>query len=168
MNRKVLCDTNVWLDYYIGARKGHKTALQLIREGIRNDVAFMVPASCLGDFFYLCQADFKKALKAVYGEIGESQGLAAQEGAWANLAHLLDLATVVGADHGDAYIALKHRAIHGDFEDDLVIAAALRSDADCLVTDDEKLRRNSPVQTLTAEEALAFLGLGDNTSGGVP
>lgn len=159
MNRKVLCDTNVWLDYYIGARKGHDAALHLVKEGMRNDIAFMVPASCLGDFFYLCQADFKKALRIVYREISEPQGRAAQEGAWANLAHLLELATVVGTDHGDASIALKHRPIHGDFEDNLVIAAALRSDADLLITDDEKLRRNSPVQTLTVEEALAVLEL---------
>lgn len=159
MNRKVLCDTNVWLDYYIGMRKGHDAAARLIKGGIRNDISFMVPASCLGDFFYLCQADFKKALVAVFGELTAEQGRAAQEGAWANLAHLLEIATVVGSDHSDAYLALKHRPLHGDFEDDLVIAAALRSDPDYLVTGDEKLRRHSPVQTLTVEEALVFLGL---------
>ena len=69
MNRKVLCDTNVWLDYYIGMRKGHDAAARLIKGGIRNDISFMVPASCLGDFFYLCQADFKKALVEVFGKL---------------------------------------------------------------------------------------------------
>ena len=161
MTRKVLCDTNVWLDYYIGMRKGHDEARRLVVEGSRAGVQFMIAASCVGDFFYLCQADFKSALRLAcgHGDLTEPQALAAQEGAWANVAHLLEIATVVGSDHGDARIALKHRRVHRDFEDNLVIAAALRSDADCLVTSDEKLRRDSPILTLDTREALSFLEL---------
>jgi len=155
-----LCDTNVWLDYYIGSRRGHDKARDLIVRGINDGASFMIPSSCLGDFFYLCQADFKQALRTVHGTLSDSQALAAQAGAWACVEHLLEVATVVGADHGDARIAAKHRVIHGDFEDDLVIAAAYRSRADCLVTSDEKLRRHSPVLTLDVDEAIAYLARG--------
>ena len=160
MGKRVLCDTNVWLDYYIGNRSGHDKARNLIVRGIKDDVSFMVPSSCLGDFFYLCHADFKQALRTVHGTLSDSQALAAQAGAWACIEHLLELATVVGVDHGDVHIAAKHKAIHGDFEDDLVIAAAYRSSADCLVTSDEKLRRHSPVLTLDVDEAIAYLATG--------
>ena len=159
MGKLALCDTNIWLDYYCGARPNHSAARELITRGCGNGLTFMIPASCLGDFFYLCQADFKRALREAYGKVTESQAIAAQAGAWANVEHLLELAVVVGSDHGDARIAAKHRRIHGDFEDDLVIAAALRSNADCLVTDDDKLRRHSPTLTLSAAEAVAFFEL---------
>jgi len=72
---------------------------------------------------------------------------------------LLETATVVGADYSDAYRALKQKAIHSDYEDDLVVAAALRSGADFLVTDDEKLRRDAPIMALTVKEACEYLGL---------
>ena len=159
MTKRMLCDTNVWLDYYIGARPDHEVAKRLITGSCRQGIDLMVPASCLGDFFYLCQADFKRALCETYGYVENSQAAAAQAGAWANVEHLLELATVVGSDHGDARIALKHRRIHGDFEADLIIAAALRSSPDCLVTSDEQLRRHSPVRTLTPTEAVAFFEL---------
>lgn len=160
MSKKVLCDTNVWLDYYLGARPHHESARKLIREGIRQGAFFLVPVSALGDFFYLCQADFKKALRNAFGTVDDTQAAAAREAAWAALSNLLETATVVGADHSDAYRALKHKAVHGDYEDDLVIAAALRSSADCLVTSDEKLRRDAPLTTLTAEEACEYLRMG--------
>lgn len=159
MSKLILCDTNVWLDYYLGMRPGHESARDLIRRGVDNDVQFLVPVNALGDFFYLCQADFKRALRDSFGMVNESQGAAARESAWACLANLLEIATVVGADQGDAYIALKHKAIHGDYEDDLVLAAALRARVDCLVTSDETLRRNSPVLTLGIDEARAYLEL---------
>ena len=159
MSKLVLCDTNVWLDYYLGVRCGHEAARKLVQEGSREGILFLVPISSLGDFYYLCQADFKRALRDTYGSIGESQSAAARKGAWACLENLLEIATVVGADHGDARIALKYRAFHEDYEDDLVMAAALRASADCLVTSDEKLRRNSPVLTLGVEEACTYLGL---------
>lgn len=159
MVKRILCDTNVWLDYYIGVRKGHATARRLITQGAREGIDFLVPASSLGDFFYLCQNDFKRVLREAYGEISDAQAAAAQVGAWSNVEHLLELATVVGSDHGDANIALKHRCIHGDFEDDFVIAAALRATPDCLVTSDEQLRRHSPVRTFSPAEAIAFFNL---------
>ena len=155
----VLCDTNIWLDYYLGARRNHELVREFIIEGCRQGLSFMVPSSCLGDFFYLAQVEYKRALREVYGQLDDSQAMAAQASAWANLEHLLEFATVIGIDHGDTYIAMKYRALHGDYEDDLVIAAALRANVGCLVTDDEKLRFHSPVLTLSVTEAIAHFGI---------
>ena len=157
MNERVLCGTDVWLDFYFGARKGHREARELVGACCARDASLLVPSSCLGDFFYLCQAGFKDALRAEYGQLTEARALAARSSAWACAEHLLELAVVVGSDHADARIAAKYRPVHGDLGDDLVIAAALRADADVLVTGDEGLRRHSPVLALSAREALAFL-----------
>ena len=63
----------------------------------------------------------------------------------------------MGADYSDAYRALKQKAIHSDYEDDLVIACAMRLDARMLVTNDEAFIKHSPVPTLSARDALEVL-----------
>ncbi|MBQ9043689.1 MAG: PIN domain-containing protein [Eggerthellaceae bacterium] len=159
MGKSVLCDVNIWLDFYFGDRKGHDMARRLVLQGQKQGLMFMVPASCLSDFFYICQASFKKGVLERYGAVSDEQGIAAREGAWAAMESLLRIATVVGADMSDAEIALKFKDVHRDYEDDLVIAAALRAKPDCLVTRDAKLQAKSPVLALTAEEACAYYGL---------
>ncbi len=47
--------------------------------------------------------------------------------------------------------------LHDDYEDNLVVAAAQRSRADCLVTNDEKLLRHSPVATFSCRDAAIYL-----------
>ena len=47
--------------------------------------------------------------------------------------------------------------LHDDYEDNLVVAAAQRSRADCLVTNNEKLLRHSPVATLSCRDAAIYL-----------
>lgn len=55
------------------------------------------------------------------------------------------------------WLASKQRSIHHDYEDNLVVAAALRSKVDILVTNDEKLRRHSAVAALSVEDACKLL-----------
>ena len=54
-------------------------------------------------------------------------------------------------------MATRQRKIHGDFEDDLVIAAAIRSHADLLVTLDERLRAHATVACADVKTALLWL-----------
>ena len=56
--------------------------------------------------------------------------------------------------------------LHADFEDDLVIAAALRAKADYLVTNDEGLLRHCPVAALDARDMVALLEAEDVASPG--
>ena len=56
-------------------------------------------------------------------------------------------------------MATKQRALHGDFEDDLLIAAALRGRVDYLVTNDELLLRHCPVAALSVDDMFALLGM---------
>ncbi len=159
MDKAVLCDVNIWLDFFLGGRTHHEAARQLVLRGIEGGLVFLVPASSLSDFFFLCRSYFKQKAVEAHGALSDENGTAASEGAWAAVESLLRLATVVGADMSDAEIALKFKDIHRDYEDDLVIAAALRAKPDCLVTRDEKLQAKSPVLALSAEEACTYYGL---------
>ena len=64
---------------------------------------------------------------------------------------------MVGADESDVWLAKKHRGVHGDFEGNLVVAAALRADADYIVTNDEDLLKHSPVATVTPQAFVALM-----------
>lgn len=54
------------------------------------------------------------------------------------------------------WLARKHRRIHEDFEDCLVLATAQRAKADVLVTSDEALLRHAPVAALSVDDFLAL------------
>lgn len=68
-----------------------------------------------------------------------------------------NMATCVGADESDIWLAKKNHAIHRDFEDDLIIAAVQRADADYLVTSDIELIKHAPVATLSPQDMLAYM-----------
>ena len=153
----LLLDTDVWLDNYLSARPGHPVANRLLDLAARCDADLLVPLVSLKDFFYLMQVELKRCVTAgtdtpAPGDIG-----AIREIAWAALENLSEIATVVGGDGSDAWTARKHRTIHDDFEDDLVIAAALRSKASFLVTRDERLLRHAPVAALSPKDMVSYL-----------
>ena len=66
---------------------------------------------------------------------------------------LSQLATPVPCDLSDIWMASKQRKLHSDYEDDLIIAAAMRAKADLLVTNDAKLCSHAPVAAMSAEDA---------------
>ena len=59
------------------------------------------------------------------------------------------MCTVVPVGQAECYDAFTLRALHEDFEDDLVVAAARQVGADFLVTGDDKLRRHAPIACLS-------------------
>ena len=68
-----------------------------------------------------------------------------------------ELGTAVGCDMTDVWLACKQRPIHGDYEDDLILAAIQRVGSTTLVTNDEKLLLHCPVGALDVKDALAYL-----------
>ena len=68
-----------------------------------------------------------------------------------------ELAIAVPCDYTDVWMAQKQRRLHGDFEDDLVIAAAMRVKADLLVTADKALLLHAPVAAVDLADAVKYL-----------
>ena len=58
-------------------------------------------------------------------------------------------ATPIGSSTAELWLASKLRDEHSGFEDNLIVAACRRIDADYLVTHDERLMRHAPVATAT-------------------
>lgn len=154
----ILLDTNVWLDHYLGWRKGSQAARNLIEKALELGVTLLYAVSSIKDVYYLVASELKRLERQESGgELSESGALAAEAAAWGCVNNLQVIACVVPLDLPDVWMASKQRALHRDFEDDLLIAASLRSKADYLVTNDEKLLRHCPVAALDVTDMLALL-----------
>lgn len=148
----------MWIDYYLGYRAGHAEAYELLRLANELDIRLLYAVTSSKDLFYLISADYKQACRRAHGgKLEPGEATSADATAWGCLDHLAESATAVACDHSDVWLARKQRAVHGDYEDNLVVAAAQRAGADFLVTNDEKLLRHCPVAALDTRDAVAYL-----------
>ena len=157
MNRPaLLIDTNVWYDVELG--KANREAVRRFFIAARaHDARMGIAAHSLKDLYALVESRMK-FLNRTEGTISQnSSGKVARAVAWALVEKALDNAEIVGSDYSDALIAVKHRPIHDDFEDCLVIAAAMRMNADLLVTSDQALLKHAPVAALSPQDATHWL-----------
>ena len=77
--------------------------------------------------------------------------------AWGCMRNMNEVATPIGADVSDIWLADKYLKIHPDFEDNLVLAACRRVKADFLVTNDAQLIAHADVVAKTPEQMLQLL-----------
>lgn len=156
--KTLLMDANIVISYYLD--RGEKFALvsDMINKAMDKGVVLLYPVHCVKDLFYTIAADSKRVYRLKHnGELTESAASCARSFAWACVENLTEIALAVGADHSDVWLAQKQRRLHSDFEDDMVIAAAMRSKAVLLVTQDKQLAANAPVATADVAKALEWL-----------
>lgn len=150
----LLLDTCVWLDNYLGSRPGSVAAHRLIVAALKRDVPLLYAVTAVKDLYYIVAQTLKRERQAAGEKITEGTALADSQTAWACVENMREIATAVGMDASDVWLAQKYRTLHRDIEDNLVIAAAQRANADILVTDDLELIRRAPVAAMTPEDAL--------------
>lgn len=155
---RVLLDTNVWLDAFDGERSRSREASELIDVCVRKGIDLLYAVGTAKDVYYLVGASLKRqARTAVPPTLSEGQAGAISAYAAACVANMDEIATAVGADSSDVWLARKYQRIHADFEDCMVLAAAQRAKADYLVTSDEALLRHAPVAALSVDDFLALV-----------
>ena len=154
----LLIDTNVWLDNYIPDRPRHCVVGELLSEALRQEHDLLYAMSSIKDVYYLVVHAYKRQARDE-GRLDDATAGAIDEIAWACIANMDEIATAVGADGSDVWLARKYRSLHADFEDDLVLAAAQRASVDYLVTSDERLLRKAPLSALAPDDMLAMLRL---------
>ena len=157
MAQSMLLDTNIWLDYFLPGRNNHKDAFALVHKAIMSGWKILVSYNSLKDVYYLLQCELKCALRAAGHDITEKEAALAREDAWGCISCIMENATVVNASMNDARMALHLRNVHPDFEDNLILASALQSQADFLVTGDAQLLAHSPIPAYSAQMAASAL-----------
>ena len=157
---RLLLDTNVWLDSFLPGRAGGDVARRLVALALRRNVELLYPVHIVPDVFYLSFIAVKRLIRGQGSD--ELVAQAARTTAWEYVNTMREVATAVGADGSDVWLASKWESVHDDMEDNLVLAAARRAKVDCLVTNDNKLLSHaalagvaavSPCDLLTTLEA---------------
>jgi len=153
---RILVDTNVWVDNYVPDRPRHQTVGDLLSAAIVQGHDLLFSALSAKDVFYLVSHAYKETAR-LGGSLMESQAGAINEVAWACVENMGRLATAVGVDVSDLWLAQKNKPVHSDFEDDLILAASVRAKVDYLVTSDKQLAGKAPVTALSPEEMVGVL-----------
>ena len=136
----------------------HANARALFDFALLNDA---IPAVCR-------HIDAKRALPDFAGtqtgrafigtrELAETDYKEIADAAWRRIDDMSEVGFAVGCDESDLWLARKHRTIHYDFEDDLMVAAAKRSEADFIVTRDKQFLAHCPVAALDTFDMLDYL-----------
>ena len=155
----VVVDANVWLDYLFGGRPGNAAAVDLLYQAMRLELSLVIPPHCMATVFFVFQQELK-AKNRQDGKLSPQKAAdSARVAAWAALNFIMELAAVGPSDHADALMASKYRYLHGDYEDNLVIACAMRTNARLLVTNDVQVIKRSPVPTMSADDARRMLSM---------
>ena len=155
--QRVVVDTNVWLDYYLAARPGHQAARRALLAAYEREVNLLYAVTAAKDVYYLSSVNLKRDTRWSTGTLTQGDALAIAELSWGFVTNLSEMATAVGADNADVWLALKYKHLHRDFEDNFVLAEAQRAGADLILTTDEALMHHAPVACLRPEDFLALL-----------
>ena len=134
----VLLDTNVWLDDFIPSRARHDVVRKMIDRLIRSDVTLLFAMTSTKDVYYALASYFKGEVRRSGEALTDAAAYAADEAAW-------------------GFLQLMLKYVHHDYGDNLVVAAAQRARADCLVTSDEALLRHAPLAAYSPEDMLRYL-----------
>ena len=149
----LLLDTNVLLDYCLPNRPDSKTSFQLIDVCVKQEIPLYCAATSLTDVFYIVE----RAIRHAISKEGKQNNGVSHEIAWGVLSCIENIVQVVGVDASDVWLATKNRTLHNDFEDNVIVAAAMRANAKHLVTNDARLKDESCVSALRPSQVLALI-----------
>lgn len=156
---KLLIDTNVLLDYYLGrpsSLAGMKKLIECAHDSEK--LILCVSSLSLKDVYFVLGRTLKMTARK---EDALTDGViaAANETAWACIRDIREFAIIapVGADEVlDSFVFKRH---HNDFEDDLILGVANRVDADYVVTGDRDLIAHAKGVCIDVNRAVELLGL---------
>lgn len=156
---RIVVDTNVWVDSYCEEHVGSAAAKRFLIAAQEAHAELLYPVHIAKDVVFVLSQEARRVFTARFGSLSESMALAIRESAWACMRNMNELATPVGADMSDIWLADKYLRIHPDFEDNLVLAACRRMKANYLVTNDAQLIAHADVVAKTPDQMLQLLAL---------
>jgi predicted nucleic acid-binding protein len=156
--RIILVDTNVWLDQYLPVRPHKEESQAFMDYALTQGIELAFPASIIKDVFYIVANEYKRIVRSETGSLTESDARAIQQLAWGVVDNMQEIATPVGMDLSDVWLASKWRRVDADLEDNLVRAAAKRAKSDLLVTWDKGMLSKAVIPTLTPTDAVSEMG----------
>ena len=158
--KQVLVDSCVWVDNYCADHVAREIAKRFLAEAYAQGASLLYTVHTAKDVLYVLESEFKRSARQRLGTVDDRVAKAAKDAALGCVRNMCELATAIGADASDIWLADKHLGIHGDFEDNLVLAACQRAKADFLVTNDRALIAHANAVAKTPGDMLALMSLG--------
>ncbi len=152
----LLVDTNVWLDFFL-KRPSFDEASAFMACARCNHADLFVTVAATADIAYLLEAGYKKEARRAGLGMGSSVAACAKQFARSCMKNLQELATPIGMDTADMWVANSLYSLHPDYEDDLMLAAAERANMDYLVTSDDALIKHASIPALTPADARKLI-----------
>ena len=84
--KRILVDTNVWLDYFIPSRRGRSVAIEFLRDACTAQMDLLYAATSSKDLFYLISSEHKAWYPREHGSLSQDAATAATSLAWDVLA----------------------------------------------------------------------------------
>lgn len=160
----LLLDTNIWLDLYLEYRPGYEAAKALLDFAEVENMTIAYASVSAKDIFYVICGEMKRLAREEKGGLSQADALAARSVAWGCVRNMIQNAVAVPVGEPQVWLASHYENLHGDFEDDLVLAALETSKADFFVTNDEVLRGKAPTGAFDAADMLAYLRMRDEAA----
>lgn len=150
-------DTNVLMNYFLGKEPMATDCRRIIDASAEAPHALYVSSLSMKDLGYLLGMSLKRMERLEKGSVSPASAAAASEISWACLKHVLGFAQIVPVGGNECLDSFTYRPLHDDFEDDLLVAAAIASGADFLVTEDTRLRAHAPIACLSTADMAILL-----------
>lgn len=156
--RKIMLDTNLLLDYYLGREPGCPKVTKLLGLIYAQDTMPYVSSLSLKDLHYLLSMTLKRmARQNGGGVLSEGDAAAANEIAWTCARQAMERSIIVDIGGAECLRACTYRPLHDDFEDCVQYAAVHDAGIEFLVTGDERALRHAPVACISVDDAIRFL-----------
>lgn len=126
---------------------------------MKEEAQLFFPVHIAKDVLYIIRHELKRAILSETGSIDGETSRAISQISLAFVKNMTESATPVGADASDLWLAEKYLSLHGDYEDNLVLAACKRIDADFLVTNDCRLLEHADIAAKTPRQMMTILSL---------
>lgn len=149
---KLLVDTNVWLDYFMGEGPELEATKALVALAHAGSLTLLYAPTTAKDLFYLIPRRLRR--------LGPDDGTSFQPAAWACVDKLMELAVAAPLSLPECELARILRQSLPDFEDNLILAAAETATADYVVTQDRAFLAAVPEACITPRRALELFELG--------
>lgn len=156
----IMVDTNVWLDLFVPGRPNAGESVAFFREARRQGAEIAFTPEIARATFRIVSHEAKGWVRRSAGSLSDTYARAISSSAWDAVAAMQEIGTAIGSTMADLWLAEKLRDEHAEIEDNLIVAACMRSKVDYLVTNDEKLRKHASVATATPAMILKLLEAG--------
>lgn len=159
----IIIDVNVLVDEALCSVVGsleEEQATKLLELVCANKIPFGISAAMLKDLKHLIEARTKLLFMKEYGKLKPEDCSFIKQFADKKIEWYLENATIISEGLVDCRMAHSLLKVHSDYEDNLVTAIAIRTDATGIVTRDKAFAKSCQVKCFTPAEAILTINAG--------